>query len=687
MSRAKILMVSYQGLLGEFIDEILSAYEYEVQRHVVNSEGSYQKKVIEQVRIVEPDLLVVILAEYPDKGQIADWTYFGSLHSVEVLREHSNTPVLYVIGGELSDFSPEQWERIALTHPVGVLSMPFDVEAVETTVQSALELAAVEKRYGTTKKDLENRLIKRTEYLLRTGHSLVRQAYKRSGAERSATAYNLRLQAVLDCSIDPMFIKDNSLKYVMVNPAMAEFMNKPASELIGKTDEELYDQETANHFRNLESRALQGDPIEEEYSRPIHGEKAIFLESRIPLRDSYSNIIGLWGILKNISERRAGSYSEPRIDYKYRSRAMTECLKSGCQVAMSDTPVLLLGESGSGKDYLARYIHDHSHRCNGPFFDKNCAAIGETMAESELFGHERGAFTGAHARKRGIIEIAEGGTLLLNEIGELSQPLQAKLLSFLDTGEFERLGGNQKIRANARIIFATNRNLPEEVKQGNFRKDLFYRINRFSIVVPPLRDRPEDIPILVQELLERVAGQIGLAFVPKVDSLMMKTLASYSWPGNVRELRNVLERALILSKGGAITPGLLEYLNEKAGIEGTEENDSGTSRSTKEKISQALRSVEESEIDLAREAFYDLPDLQQGYHLDIMVNQVCGGKPGAVKYVCDLMEMSDKTLKERIKLVGVRGKIATGNPGRGARERMVPKLRAYLLNDILKPTR
>jgi two-component system, NtrC family, response regulator AtoC len=226
-----------------------------------------------------------------------------------------------------------------------------------------------------------------------------------------------------------------------------------------------------------------------------------------------------------------------------------------------DSTVLLLGESGSGKDHLARYIHNHSKRADGPYFAINCAAIAPELAASELFGHERGAFTGAIARKRGLLELAEGGSLLLNEIAELSLPLQAQLLTFLDTRKFTRVGGEKEICVNARLMAASNKDLEKEAEKGAFRRDLFFRLNVMPVTVPPLRDRREDIPILVNELIAKLRIDMQLPDLPAVDHASLRALQQYNWPGNVRELRNVLERALILSGGEKIN---LSPLNVQA---------------------------------------------------------------------------------------------------------------------------
>jgi len=238
---------------------------------------------------------------------------------------------------------------------------------------------------------------------------------------------------------------------------------------------------------------------------------------------------------------------------KYTSDAIKRTLRQLRRAAKTDSICLFLGESGSGKDYLARYLHDCSPRARGPFFSINCAALIPELAESELFGHELGAFTGAAKRKRGLLELAESGTLLLNEIAELPLHLQAKFLAFLDTDSFTRVGGEANIKVNARVVAATNRDLEAEVEAGAFRKDLYYRLNVLAIKVPSVRERIEDLPLLARALMESFARKIGLHEVPTVDEAALELLMSYDWPGNVRELRNVLERALILGDKRRIT--------------------------------------------------------------------------------------------------------------------------------------
>jgi two-component system nitrogen regulation response regulator GlnG len=244
----------------------------------------------------------------------------------------------------------------------------------------------------------------------------------------------------------------------------------------------------------------------------------------------------------------AGGPDEPIVG---KSRSVREIYKAIGRVAESDLTVLILGESGTGKELVARAIHHHSRRSGRPFVAVNCAAIPRDLLESELFGHERGAFTGALERKIGRIELARGGTLLLDEIGDLPLELQAKLLRVLQELEFQRVGGTETIRVNARILAATNQNLQERAAQGAFREDLYYRIGGFTIVCEPLRERREDIPLLVEYFLRRVSRELGLpprALAPEA----LRALQDYAWPGNVRELENMVKSLMITAPSALI---------------------------------------------------------------------------------------------------------------------------------------
>jgi transcriptional regulator with GAF, ATPase, and Fis domain len=230
------------------------------------------------------------------------------------------------------------------------------------------------------------------------------------------------------------------------------------------------------------------------------------------------------------------------------SVAMKKVLTQAEQVAQTDSTVLLLGETGTGKELLARAIHRMSLRKDRPLVTVNCASLPPTLIESELFGREKGAYTGALTKMIGRFEIADGSTLFLDEIGEVPLDLQSKLLRVLEEGTFERLGSTKPLHVNVRIIAATNRDIGQEVKDGEFRRDLFYRLNVFPIVIPPLRERPEDIPLLVRAMVKEFQKRMGKE-IESIPRKTMQALQSYSWPGNVRELRNLIEHAMILSKG------------------------------------------------------------------------------------------------------------------------------------------
>jgi DNA-binding NtrC family response regulator len=235
------------------------------------------------------------------------------------------------------------------------------------------------------------------------------------------------------------------------------------------------------------------------------------------------------------------------------SPKMTEVVRIAQKAAVSDTTVLLLGESGTGKDILARSIHAWSPRRDRLFAPVNCVALSEELLESELFGHEKGAFTGASAQKRGKMEMADFGTVFLDEIGDMKPGLQAKLLRFLQNRAFDRVGGTRTVKVNVRIIAATNRDLQDAVKTGGFRSDLFFRLNVVSLTLPPLRERVEEIPQLAELFLKKYAKEAKKPGM-KISPQAMKRLIAHPWPGNVRELQNAIERAVVLKSGDVIEP-------------------------------------------------------------------------------------------------------------------------------------
>lgn len=320
-----------------------------------------------------------------------------------------------------------------------------------------------------------------------------------------------------------------------------------------------------------------------------------YLQEEIKLEHNHENIIG---------------NSEPLKYVLYRLE----------QAATIDSTVLILGETGTGKELVARAIHTAGLRNQRPLVKVNCATLPTNLIESELFGHEKGAFTGATAIKIGRFELADNTTLFLDEIGELPLELQAKLLRAIEDGEFERLGGSKTIKVNVRIIAATNRNLEKEMKEGRFREDLWYRLNVYPITVPPLRERKEDIPPMVRHFVDQYSRQMGKS-IEKIPARVIQTLQGYNWPGNVRELKHVVERAVINSSGPALR--LADSLEKLPDVTAREKDD--------------LKPMAEME----REYILRVLD-RVGWKVE--------GKSGAA----EVLDMNPGTLRSRIKKLGIR---------------------------------
>lgn len=277
------------------------------------------------------------------------------------------------------------------------------------------------------------------------------------------------------------------------------------------------------------------------------------------------------------------------------SSALQEVLDMVQRVAKTDASVMITGESGSGKELVARAVHAESPRVDGPFVAINCAALPETLLESELFGHEKGAFTGASSRKRGRFEVADGGTIFLDEVGEIPLSVQVKLLRALEDKTFNRVGGTAQLKVDARVVAATNRDLLVEMREGRFREDLFFRLNVFPIKVPALRDRPEDILVLADHFLKQFNADATMSAQAKDE------LQAYRWPGNVRELKNVLERATILTDSGTIEPGHLHLLpGENVKVSRPVESKEGIAAVERQMIERALDESRGNKTEAAR---------------------------------------------------------------------------------------
>jgi PAS domain S-box-containing protein len=375
---------------------------------------------------------------------------------------------------------------------------------------------------------------------------------------------------LIDLSPDAIFIVDSEGNYVSANPAGLELLKCTAQELTGMPVSDTYLPEERGAFRSqLEEMRTETIVRFERILLRTDGTTLPIEVSASPMRDGYFQIV-----VRDISERKgseaalAKAFKEiqtlkdqlqnenvalrEEIDKASMfeeivgtSPVLQTVLSRISKVARTDSSVLVTGETGTGKELVARAVHRHSQRSSRAFVNVNCAAIPRDLIASELFGHERGAFTGATQRRLGRFELAEGGTIFLDELGELPAETQIALLRVLQEHEFERVGGTQSIRTDVRVIAATNRDLEAAIAEGTFRRDLFYRLNVFPIEIPPLRERKEDIPMLVEYFIDRYARKAGKGF-QAVSKKSLDLLQAYPWPGNIRELQNVIERSIIV---------------------------------------------------------------------------------------------------------------------------------------------
>jgi len=323
---------------------------------------------------------------------------------------------------------------------------------------------------------------------------------------------------------------------------------------------------------------------------------------------------------EQLSSVESGEFQPDQLISK--SPSMQQVFKMIGKVASTDVTVLIQGETGTGKELVANAIWFHSQRRGGRFIKINCAAIPEGLMESELFGHERGAFTGADQQRKGRFELAHNGTIFLDEISEMGPNLQSKLLRVLEQGEFNRVGGKETIKVDVRVIAATNRSLEEEVENGRFRKDLYFRLHVVQIMLPPLRDRRDDIPVLIDHFLAKHGGKRGLTAVEEV----YQQLSQYAWPGNVRDLENVIKRATVLAQGKFITP---------------------------EHIVQPLMMIAEAPPDVRETSSYALRDILAGVEKETILKALNETKWNRTKAAA-LLKIDRRVLFTKIKEYGLK---------------------------------
>ncbi|GAB4177076.1 MAG: sigma 54-interacting transcriptional regulator [Terrimicrobiaceae bacterium] len=397
---------------------------------------------------------------------------------------------------------------------------------------------------------------------------------RRLRAEQAVRMREKQLSAILDGAMDAVVVLDDEGCIVRVNPAAIQLFGCTEKDLLGEAFREFLPEESARLFgtlaKELDGQAAknrhrwipQSFPVLRWDRKPFPSEATL---SQFTNGGKTFHVV----ILRNVDERMAAERQIELLlaEAEYlrdssredaglgsmigRSRVMKELFESLNRVAATDTTVLITGETGTGKELIARSIHMASPRKDKPLVRVNCAAIPGTLMESEFFGHERGAFTGATAKREGRFALADGGTIFLDEVGELPLELQAKLLRVLQEGEFEPLGSTRTHKVDVRVIAATNCDLFAMVSEGKFREDLLYRLNVFPLEAPPLRERGKDIRILASAFVDRFSRQMGRRIEPLQED-DLRIIEDYPWPGNVRELQNVIERAIILANGGRV---------------------------------------------------------------------------------------------------------------------------------------
>ena len=387
-------------------------------------------------------------------------------------------------------------------------------------------------------------------------------------AERTAqlTRSEHRLAAIVSALPDLVFVVDDGGRYLEILTSREDLLYRAPAEMKGRRFHDILPASVADTHLQLVRRTLDtGASQVLEYSLEVQAGERWFEGRTGLLGVEIENHPAVAFIVRDITDKKRAEELESqniylreelKVEQRFgeivgHARAMQQVFKNIELVAATDSTVLILGETGTGKELIARAIHELSRRKRAVMIKVNCGALPSALAESELFGHERGAFTGAVQQKKGRFELANNGTIFLDEVGELSADVQVKLLRVLQEQELERLGSTHTTKVNVRVIAATNRDLHDDVRRGTFRADLFYRLNIFPIQVPPLRERKEDVPLLADHFITECARRMGKA-VRGIGSQAAARLTAYEWPGNIRELANVLERAVILCQGDRI---------------------------------------------------------------------------------------------------------------------------------------
>ncbi|MBK8752225.1 MAG: sigma 54-interacting transcriptional regulator [Candidatus Competibacteraceae bacterium] len=481
--------------------------------------------------------------------------------------------------------------------------------------------------------------------LLRIFAARARAELERKRAEKALRASEERLNSILSSALDAIITLDAEQRITLLNPAAEKIFRCSAERMIGQSFMPLLSKRFGNLLKGY-CLAVQPTTVNSQQlwapegltARRCDGEEFLVEATLSPLEMGGQHFYTV--ILRDVTERwhSAETLKQLQLENIYLqeeiktrqspghiigdSPAMQEVFVQVEQVADADATVLLTGETGTGKSVIARAIHDLSPRRDKLFVNVNCAALPGELVESELFGHEKGAFTGATAQRKGRFELADGGTLFLDEVGELTAGAQAKLLRVLQDQEFERVGGTHTLKVNVRLVAATNRDLAKMVKEGSFRTDLYYRLNVFPIRLPSLRERPSDIPLLVRYFLDKFARKMNKS-IRDLSPNARERLLRYPWPGNIRELQNVIERATILARGS-----LLEIDN-----------------------ALELR-LDDQDSTNAPQPLASLEAMERAYILQVLerTGWVIEGEPGAAA----ILDLNPSTLRSRMQKLNIR---------------------------------
>jgi len=508
------------------------------------------------------------------------------MHDMDNRIQYISPFVTNLLGYSLEELT-NNWENILIDNPANKKVLTYKNECQTKRKQPKPYIIEIRKKNGDIAiAEISESFVRDEGGNVVAVSGVARDITIQKKAETALHKSERMLRNVLDNIHEVFFMHTIEGEIVYVSPFIEQMLGVSIDDVRKNWFKQLYEipenREVIEKKRVFNKKGTKVEPYKITFKK-TDGKKIIIEVNETPIKDSNGRVFLVAGAVRDVTEQLntmkaleealvelekykdqlhdENIYLREEIQLNYdfeeiisQNKKFRKVLRDVEQVASTDATVLILGETGTGKELIARAIHNISKRQEKPLVKLNCAAIPVNLLESELFGHEKGSFTGAIQQKVGRFELANGGTVFLDEIGELPTSLQPKLLRVLQDGEFERIGSNDTIKVDVRVIAATNRDLQEEIRKGNFREDLYYRLSVFPITIPPLRERKEDIPLLVNYFIEKFTTSAGKT-IDTIPKKTMTLLREYSWPGNVRELENIVERAIIVSRGNKLEMG------------------------------------------------------------------------------------------------------------------------------------